>query len=166
MVLMNKLAVTNLAPHHTPPLSPEQEYPPDCPQILTLQRETVSLPSIRRGLEDGFAESTALSTPPFFGLPVLTLNVSELLSTGATGVVFKITANSTALVIKAIPPRWTGAGDLLNEASIYQVLASLQGSALPRMAGCFQGEGWTILIMEHCGSAVGDDMSSFSLHQR
>ncbi|KAJ7468472.1 hypothetical protein FB451DRAFT_373959, partial [Mycena latifolia] len=123
----------------TTPASPPLQSPPDPPPVLTPPQETA----------------------------VPTLHICELLSIGATGIVFKATGGSMALVVKAIPPGWTGDGDLRNEALMYDALASLQGSALPRMAGCFQGKGWTILVIEDCGRSVtAEDLPFLSLEQR
>ncbi|KAJ7286195.1 kinase-like domain-containing protein [Mycena rebaudengoi] len=93
------------------------------------------------------------------------LNVAECIMPGATGVVFRATLGPMPLVIKAIPPGWKGVDDLLNEAVVYETLASLQGIALPRSAGLFDGHGWLIIILEDVGRPV-TVVSDLSLHQR
>ncbi|KAJ7102741.1 hypothetical protein C8R44DRAFT_887486 [Mycena epipterygia] len=91
-----------------------------------------------------------------------TLHIHERLCIGATGIVYKAAAD---LVIKAIPPRWKGEDDLRHEALVYESLSALQGSVLPRKAGCFEGEGWLILVIEDCGSVV-TDVDTLSIKQR
>ncbi|KAF8919740.1 hypothetical protein CPB85DRAFT_717697 [Mucidula mucida] len=120
--------------------------------------------SPHKGLKEYFSKSPAL-TLPFHPSSTSTLLVSECLCVGATGVVFAAHFGSLALVIKAILPGHPGQSDLRHEARLYNVLASLQGSVLPRMLGLFEGEGWLMLIAEHCGDKV-TDISELSLSQR
>ncbi|KAF9021514.1 hypothetical protein BDZ89DRAFT_1071362 [Hymenopellis radicata] len=86
----------------------------------------------------------------------LTLHINNYISIGATGAVFGASVGPLDMVIKTIPPGWQGKSDLCHEAHMYDVLASLQGRVLPRMVGFFEGEGWTMLILEHCGKKVTD----------
>ncbi|KAJ7102756.1 hypothetical protein C8R44DRAFT_808487 [Mycena epipterygia] len=54
---------------------------------------------------------------------------------------------------------------MFHEVLVYESLSALQGSVLPRMTGCFEGEGWLILAIEDCGSAV-TDVGTLSVQQR
>jgi hypothetical protein len=85
------------------------------------------------------------------------LNVKERIMPGATGVVFRATVGQLPLVIKAIPPGWKGGDNLHNEALVHETLAPLQGIALPRSAGLFEGQDWKVLIMEDCGCSITED---------
>ncbi|KAJ7286017.1 hypothetical protein C8J57DRAFT_1708401 [Mycena rebaudengoi] len=100
---------------------------------------------------------------PTINMP--TLVVDEHVMPGATGVVFRATLGHLPLVIKAIPPGWKGADDLLNEAVMYETLASLQGIALPHSAGLFEGHGWLLIVLEDAGRPI-TVVSDLSLHQR
>ncbi|KAJ6482840.1 hypothetical protein C8R47DRAFT_1132842 [Mycena vitilis] len=88
-------------------------------------------------------------------------NVTELPFISATGTVFR----RSPLIIKAIPPGWTGVPDLVNEANMYNTLVSLQGTVVPRFYGHFGGEGWSAIVLEECGTAVGE-LNELSLAQR
>ncbi|KAJ7620608.1 hypothetical protein DFH06DRAFT_1306157 [Mycena polygramma] len=84
------------------------------------------------------------------------IHVTELPFIGATGTVFQGATSGSPLIIKAIPPGWSGVPDLVNEANVYGALGSLQGTAVPRFYGHFEGEGWAAIVLEECGTAVGD----------
>lgn len=69
------------------------------------------------------------------------------------------------LVLKGVPPYWTGQKELRHEANIYARLSSLQGTVIPKMYGLFEGEGWVVLVLEDCGCSV-NNIDSLSLAQR
>ncbi|KAF9036066.1 hypothetical protein BDZ89DRAFT_472036 [Hymenopellis radicata] len=130
--------------------------PPNSPP-----HETTPSGFVHKGLEEHFVKHAALpltSTPP-------ALLAYECIGRSCTGVVYAAHIGPLALIIKAIPPGYEGESDLRHEAHMYNILASLQGRVLPRMVGFFEGEGWLMLIAEHCGDKV-TDISELSLQQR
>ncbi|KAJ7217799.1 hypothetical protein GGX14DRAFT_598072 [Mycena pura] len=124
------------------------ESPPDSPPPCTPPHLT----TFAINYFEKEKKPTVQSSPPRAVVPML--NVTEYITPGATGLVFRATLGSMPLVIKAIPPGWEGGDDLFNEAVVYEALASLQGIALPRSAGLFEGHGWLIIILEDVGRPV------------
>ncbi|KAF9027518.1 hypothetical protein BDZ89DRAFT_1066823 [Hymenopellis radicata] len=128
-----------------------------------------AVPLAHKELEEHFDAQAALPLSlqlPLGATPSPVLLVHERMSEGGTGVVFAGTIGSLPLIIKTIPPGFAGEADLRHEHHIYStVLASLQGRVLPRMVGLFEGEGWTALVIEHCGNKVSD-IHQLSLQQR
>ncbi|KAF9021694.1 hypothetical protein BDZ89DRAFT_1071240, partial [Hymenopellis radicata] len=119
---------------------------PDSPPLLTPPHETTPLGVIHKGLEEHFANTFRSPTG---------------LSTTSTST----PRHCLHMNAYAIAPGYQGKSDLQHEAHVYNILASLQGRVLPQMVGLFEGEGWIMLIAEHCGNQV-TDISELSFSQR
>ncbi|KAF9027537.1 hypothetical protein BDZ89DRAFT_1134170 [Hymenopellis radicata] len=133
------------------------------PDLLTPPHEDTPL-AIHKGQRSISTHRQPSHCPSTGDSPVLL--VHERMGAGATGMVFAGHIGSLPVIIKTIPPDFGGEADLRNEHHIYStVLASLQGRVIPRMFGLFEGEGWTALIIEHCGDKVSD-IDKLSLEQR
>ncbi|KAJ7134877.1 hypothetical protein C8R44DRAFT_437057 [Mycena epipterygia] len=142
--------------------SPPLYSPPDPPPLIAPPHEVTE---ISASPLDCLNEQNGPHIYSFLTRKVPTLNAFETPFIGATGLVFKVTSGQLELVVKAIPPGWNGRDDLYNEVLVYQALAALEGTAIPRSLGCFEGEGWVILVMQDCGNSV-TEVSSLSSRQR
>ncbi|KAF8990741.1 hypothetical protein BDZ89DRAFT_1151812 [Hymenopellis radicata] len=160
-VQVHDLTVVTIDCHLAPQL-----LPTDSPPLLTPPHEDTPLAYIQKGLENHFTKEVALplsrQVPLVATPPVL---VNERMGPGATGVVFAGHIHSFPVIIKTIPPEFGGEADLRHERHVYSLLASLQGRVIPQMYGLFEGEGWTALMIEHCGDKVSD-IHQLSLQQR
>lgn len=87
-------------------------------------------------------EYTVVRVSPSSPLGSLSHDSRDMHFEGANGIVY---VPSLALVIKAVPPR--GESDLRHEAHVYNVLASLQGRVLPRLACLRERDGGCSLRM-------------------
>ncbi|KAJ7102750.1 hypothetical protein C8R44DRAFT_887491 [Mycena epipterygia] len=164
LIVPGNVPMVDTAPFAIPLLSActsmLQGHPPDDSPVRLTQARNLSL---HFSLSDYEPRTIALARLEGSStLQVPTLHIHERLCIGVTGIVYKATAG---LVIKAIPPRWKGEDDLRHGALVYESLSALQGSVLPHMTGCFEGEGWFILAIEDCRSAV-TDVNMLSMQQR
>ncbi|KAJ6574689.1 kinase-like domain-containing protein [Mycena capillaripes] len=131
--------------------SPTPLTPPSFPSVFPDTKKSVTVPT-------AFAPSPATSTIP-------TVKIEECIHLEATGAVYRGMLGLLPLIIKAIPPGCPGEDELNQEAIVYERLAALQGSVLPRLLGSYKGDnGWSVLVMEDCGSAV-KDIDELSLEQ-
>ncbi|KAJ6482857.1 hypothetical protein C8R47DRAFT_1132915 [Mycena vitilis] len=134
------------------------ESPPDSPPLR------IPTPPPSSYILSFFSKKDVPCQPsaPFLPLvPQHEIHITRTPSIGATGLVFQGTTDHSPLIIKAIPPGWSGVSDLTNEANMYNVLVSLQGTVVPRFYGHFEGQGWSAIVLEDCGTFVAglDELS-------